>query len=171
MSVYTGWLHVHWMANKIAWYESAKIGCNYQNSWPKQMQMNKLHLFIFRTCHHCRLMKPLSWPSMWVSETDHPPSSSAFMAQTGSACLRGWPSPKPEVYTASGSVQIKTVIIDLGLDSALFEKVGGGWWGGWCHLWFRAAQPGITALVLAYWRMRENEMERKEGWREWVRAL
>lgn len=57
-------------------------------------------------------------------------------SQTGSVCLRGWPNLKPEVYTASGSLQIKTVIIVLGLDWALFEKMEGGWWGKWCHLWF-----------------------------------
>lgn len=33
---------------------------------------------------------------------------------------------KPEVYTASGSLQIKTVIIVLGLDWSLFEKMEGG---------------------------------------------
>ncbi len=140
---------------------SAKIGCNYQNSCRNKCRwINHICTFSEHVTH-CRLMKTAFLALTVGSETDHPPSSSAFMAQTGSACLRGWPSPKPEVYTASGSVQIKTVIIDLGLDSALFEKVGEAGGVGWCHLWFRAHSLGSQRWCCLL-RMRENETERKK---------
>lgn len=137
----------------------------------------------FQNRSPCRLMKPLSWPSLWLSETDHPSYSSAFMVQTGSACLRGWPSPKPEVYTASGSVQIKTVIIDLGLDSALYEKVGeaGGvsdvisglephslglqrwcWLTGWERTKQREKKDGMSACTLN--RSKWNWLGLLSGW-------
>lgn len=85
------------------------------------MQTNKWHLYFFGTGHHGMLGSQCGFQRLTIL---HPPLP--FSAQTGSACLGGWPSPKPEVYTASGSVQIKTAIIDLGLDSALFEKMEGG---------------------------------------------
>lgn len=48
----------------------------------------------------------------------------------GAHVLRGWRKPRPELYSAPGSTQIKPVITGLGLDRSLFEKMGRGGGGG-----------------------------------------
>lgn len=94
--------------------------------------MNKSHVHFFS--EHVTIWQVGEtgfWALVWVLERLtilHPPQP--LRPKLGARVLRGWPKTKPQVYTASGSVQIKTVIIDLGLDWALFEKMEGGWWGG-----------------------------------------
>lgn len=44
--------------------------------------------------------------------------------------LRDWRRPRPELYSAPGSTQIRPVITGLGLDRALFEKMERGGGGG-----------------------------------------